>query len=178
MIDLNAAVGRWPFAAGWGESVEALSAALVEAGLGDLLRQLGEAVTGRKGIPVALMVEGDCAIPDDVHVALYRIAQEALNNVVKHANASQVAVSLRCIPSASRDRAAGAVELCISDDGRGFDPDGIPPDRLGLGIIRERAQAIGATLKIDSQSGYGTQVKVRWEEDGGRRTKGEGDVGL
>ncbi|UCC62803.1 MAG: GAF domain-containing protein [Anaerolineae bacterium] len=154
--------------------LELRPAALVEAGLGDLLRQLGEAVTGRKGIPVALMVEGECAIPDDVHVALYRIAQEALNNVVKHANASQVAVSLRCIPSASRDRAAGAVELCISDDGRGFDPDGIPPDRLGLGIIRERAQAIGATLKIDSQSGYGTQVKVRWEEDEGRRTKDKG----
>jgi hypothetical protein len=55
-------------------------------------------------------------------------------------------------------------ELRVSDDGCGFDAACIPPDRLGLGIIRERAQAIGATLQIESQPGRGTQIVVTWEE--------------
>jgi len=145
--------------------LELRPAALVEAGLGDLLRQLGEAVTGRKGVPVTVSVGGEHAIPDDVHVALYRIAQEALNNVVKHARASQVTVSLRHSPPAGQEEVGAIVELCISDNGRGFDPGCVPSDRLGLGIIRERAQAIGASVKIDSQPGHGTQVTVVWKED-------------
>jgi GAF domain-containing protein len=143
--------------------LELRPATLVEASLGDLLRQLGEAVIGRTGVPVTVTVEGGRAIPDDVHVALYRIAQEALNNVVKHAHASQVMVSLRRFPPASGGDREGTVELCINDDGRGFDPSYIPPDRLGLGIIRERAQTIGATLKIDSRPGHGTQVTAVWK---------------
>ena len=54
------------------------------------------------------------------------------------------------------------VELRISDDGRGFDPQGVPPESLGLGIMRERAEAIGAALRIKSQVGQGTQVVVAW----------------
>jgi len=155
---------------------------LVEANLGELLHQLAEAVTGRKDIDVTVTVEGKYALPTDVHVALYRIAQEALNNVVKHAHASQVMVSLCSlsphVEGAHADRnpahqnaEAGArhpiegVELRVSDDGRGFDPSCVPPDRLGLGIIRERAQAIGAALTIESQPGRGTQVLVVWKGD-------------
>ena len=52
----------------------------------------------------------------------------------------------------------------VRDDGRGFDPANAPPDRLGLGIMRERAQAIGATLTIDSQPGQGTRIRAVWEE--------------
>jgi len=52
----------------------------------------------------------------------------------------------------------------VDDNGRGFDPQVVPPDRLGLGIIRERAQAIGADCRIDSQPGQGTRVSVTWEE--------------
>jgi signal transduction histidine kinase len=59
------------------------------------------------------------------------------------------------------------VELYIKDDGRGFEPDRVPPDRLGLGIIRERADAIGAELTIDSKLGMGTEIGVVWEGDGG-----------
>jgi len=79
-------------------------------------------------------------------------------------------VSLRCSPPLSPlpagERKEGAVELHISDDGRGFDPEGIPPESLGLGIMRERAEAIGATLKVESEIGYGTEVMVVWTEDG------------
>jgi signal transduction histidine kinase/ligand-binding sensor domain-containing protein len=157
--------------------LELRPAALVEASLDGLLRQLAEAITGRTGLPITVTVEGQCALPDDVHVALYRIAQEALNNVVKHAQASQVVIHLRCSPLPARIDGAtsGAVgeeerqkaKLQVSDDGRGFDPARVSPDHLGLGldIIHERAQAIGATIQIDSQPGQGTRVTAVWRGD-------------
>jgi GAF domain-containing protein/ligand-binding sensor domain-containing protein/two-component sensor histidine kinase len=145
--------------------LELRPAALAEANLKDLLRQLGEAVTGRSGVPVSVSVELDCALPPDVHVALYRIAQEALNNVVKHANARQVRVTLGCTYEKGTLAPGRVIELCIDDDGRGFDLDDIPPDRLGLHIIHERAQAIGASLKITSQMGHGTRVVATWKEE-------------
>jgi signal transduction histidine kinase len=145
--------------------LELRPAALVEANLADLLRQLAEAVTGREGVPVEVTIEGQCRLEPDVHVALYRIAQEALNNVVKHAQAGYVKVSLRCAPPTRPIPPplewGGQTELCICDDGRGFDPGVVPPDRLGLDIIRERAQAIGAALEIDTSPGHGTQIRVR-----------------
>jgi signal transduction histidine kinase len=156
--------------------VELRPAALVETRMEELLRQLGEAVTGREGVPVTVEVEGRCELPADLHVALYRIAQEAMNNVVRHAKASHVAVSLRCtsrVPSSSSREVEGPgvkVELVISDDGRGFELDDVPPEHMGLGIMRERAEAVGAQLGIVSQTGLGTQVTVVWPGDEGRRT--------
>jgi ligand-binding sensor domain-containing protein/signal transduction histidine kinase len=150
--------------------LELRPAALVEASMDHLLRQLAEAVVGRTGIPVTVTVEGRCTLPSDVHVALYRIAQEALNNVVKHAHASQVTVNLRCTPvQMSGDPPLDemkriSVELCVYDNGCGFHVDGVPHDRLGLGIIRERTQAIGAVLKIESKPGSGTRIVVTWNK--------------
>jgi ligand-binding sensor domain-containing protein/signal transduction histidine kinase len=146
--------------------LELRPATLVEASLEDLLRQLGEAITGRTSLPVTVTVEGRFLLPDDIHVALYRIAQEALNNIVKHAQAGQVEVSLRCTSPQVAGDGVGRVELCIRDDGRGFDPSSAPSDRLGLGIMRERAQAIGAGLEIDSHPGSGTQVRLVWQGEG------------
>ncbi|MBL7065099.1 MAG: GAF domain-containing protein [Anaerolineae bacterium] len=151
--------------------LELRPSALVEAELGDLLRQLAEATTGRARVPVVVEVEIERSLPPDVKVALYRIAQEALNNVAKHAGASQATVSLRCaspFPSDFGGEQRGGVELRISDDGRGFDPDSIPPDHLGVGIMRERAEAIGATLTVESEIGHGTEVMVVWTADEGR----------
>jgi signal transduction histidine kinase len=142
--------------------LELRPSALAETNLADLLRQLAEAATGREGTPVLVSIEGACEMPPDVHVALYRIAQEALNNVVKHAQASQVRISLHC--SAPGGDSEALIELCVCDDGRGFDPDRAPSDRLGLGIMRERAQAIGAALTIESQPRQGTRVTVAWEK--------------
>jgi ligand-binding sensor domain-containing protein/signal transduction histidine kinase len=135
--------------------LELRPAALVEAELGDLLRQLAESITGRARVPVMLEIEGECSLTPDVKVSLYRIAQEALNNVAKHSGASQATLSLRCQPE--------RVELRVSDDGRGFDPESISPESLGLGIMHERAETFGATLEIESQAGQGTQVMVLWE---------------
>ncbi|MDO9065969.1 MAG: GAF domain-containing sensor histidine kinase, partial [Chloroflexota bacterium] len=150
--------------------------ALVEAPLGDLLKQLAEAITGRARVPVAVMVEESSPLPPEVQVALYRIAQEALNNVAKHARATQVTVLLRLCsepaPIAAPlrvevDKARGEVskelELRITDNGRGFAPESISIEHLGVRIMRERAESIGATLTVDSQPGRGTQVVAVWK---------------
>jgi signal transduction histidine kinase len=135
--------------------------ALLETSLGDLLRQLAEAASGREGIPVQVSTENHCKLPADVHIAFYRIAQEALNNVAKHARARQVAVNLHCT---LHDAGGEQVELSVSDDGRGFDPARVPPDHLGLGIMRERAESVGATLAVQSSPGQGTRITVVWSD--------------
>ena len=84
--------------------------------------------------------KGRRTLPPDVHIALYRITQEALNNVVKHARAHQVTVRLQLyrlpgsrIEARSAEATGLSVLLSISDDGRGFDPAQVPHNRLGLG---------------------------------------------
>jgi two-component system nitrate/nitrite sensor histidine kinase NarX len=134
--------------------MELRPSALVEARLSDLLRQLAESIAGRARVPVELEVEGECSLDAEVKVALYRIAQEALNNIAKHADASAATIRLNCQP--------GRVELRVGDDGLGFDPATLPANSLGLGIMRERAGSIGAELRIDSQPGSGTEIGVTW----------------
>jgi PAS domain S-box-containing protein len=146
---------------------------LLEVGLDDLLRQLAEATSSRARVPVDLTIDGECPVAPDVQVTLYRIAQEALNNVVKHAGASRAVVSLRCGAPPSPPPSSppmggieggrkGGIELCIEDDGCGFDPQAAPADRLGLRIMHERAAAIGADIRIESEIGHGTQLEVIW----------------
>jgi signal transduction histidine kinase len=135
---------------------------LTDAELGDLLRLLGNALAGRTNIPISVTVTGQealqeqRALPADVQVALYRLCQEGLNNIAKHAGASRVDIQLQY--------ETGAVELRIRDDGRGFDPEQMPPGHYGLSMMRERAIAVGATLSITSQPGHGTEIVIRWVE--------------
>jgi nitrate/nitrite-specific signal transduction histidine kinase len=141
--------------------LELRPADLAEANLSDLLKQLGEAVTGRARIPVAVTTEDAGAPPTEVGIALYRIAQEALNNVAKHSGATTATVSLR--PLGER---GGGLLLTIEDDGTGFDSAAAGFGQLGLGIMRERAEAIGATLTIGSEPGQGTTVSATWSPGG------------
>jgi PAS domain S-box-containing protein len=118
------------------------------------------------------------ALPPDVQIALYRIAQEALSNVVKHARAAQVQFRLDVTPTYAPNQPwSGTVTLDITDDGRGFNPAQIAPGRLGLTSLIERAADIGATLTVESKPGGGTQVLVVWEgmsqEAGARSQKSE-----
>jgi signal transduction histidine kinase len=138
--------------------LELRPAALAETSLPDLLRQLGEAVVGRARIPVDVRIDEAVSAPPAVAVALYRIAQEALNNVVKHAAAGQATVTLH---DSTGDGHAG-VELTVADDGCGFDVDDVRSGRLGLGIMAERAESIGARLELRSAPGQGTVVRVVW----------------
>jgi signal transduction histidine kinase len=135
--------------------LELRPSSLLEAEMGYLLKQLGESITGRSRIPVTVTIDGDCLMPDEVKVALYRIAQESLNNVAKHAGAQNAAVNLVCRPTEAT--------LKIVDDGHGFDVAACSNKSLGLGIIRERAKEIGASLTLDSHVGEGTEITVVWK---------------
>jgi PAS domain S-box-containing protein len=139
--------------------LELRPAALIEKPLGELLVPLTEAAASRTQVPIKLAVEGDRKLPGEVQIVLYRIAQEALNNVAKHADASQVTVDLCCGP--------GWALLRVCDDGKGFDPADVETGRMGLSIMRERAEGVGASLEIDSRPECGTQLLVDWREGGG-----------
>jgi PAS domain S-box-containing protein len=137
--------------------LELRPAKLIEVELADLLRQLAEAISGRARIPVTVQIEGTADISADVKVALYRVAQEALNNIAKHAHADSVVIQLEQSPE--------RIALTVSDDGSGFVFEHIAAHHLGLGIMRERADAIGATLSIRSAPNQGTMVEVCWMND-------------
>jgi len=96
-------------------------------------------------------------LPVIVHVALYRIAQEAMNIIAKHANASSVTVNL-----AGTDSRA---ELVVIDDGYGFDQPESVKEGMGLGIMRERADEISADLSIVSEQDQGTTVTAIWRAE-------------
>ena len=139
--------------------------ALVETNLHDLLWQLTEAITGRAQLAAEFDIEPMPTLPPDVHITFYRVAQEALHNVVKHAEASQVAISLRVSPPISAQHDGdwrGQAILHISDNGQGIDQGGTHAGQLGLGIMRERAEAVGAMLTVEGRPDRGTQVTLAW----------------
>jgi signal transduction histidine kinase/HAMP domain-containing protein len=130
--------------------------ALRKEGLVGALNQRLDAVERRAGVEARLVLEGELELPEDVEEALYRIAQEALNNALKHATPTSVTVSVRVEDA--------HVELEVADDGRGFDPSAVG-DEGGMGLVnmQERAEKLGGTLTIVSAAGKGTSVKVRLE---------------
>jgi signal transduction histidine kinase/PAS domain-containing protein len=132
---------------------------LAEVPLDLLLTQLAQAFTGRTGVPATVDANCDPAMapPFAVKIAFYRVAQEALNNIAKHARAA-------CVTMRYSTR-GGSVRLAVLDDGQGFAVETVGPERLGLAIMRERAAAAGAQLTIDSEPGLGTHLFMVWNED-------------
>jgi signal transduction histidine kinase len=134
--------------------LELRPATLTQTRLNDLIKQLCEAFIGRSRLPITLTMEGEAQLPPDVQIAFYRVAQESLNNVFKYARATQVDVNLFLSSS--------SVHLETRDNGIGFDMATTKPTSLGMRIMRERAEAIGADLHITSSPGSGTCVKMGW----------------
>jgi PAS domain S-box-containing protein len=128
-----------------------------------LLHQLLAAMRTRAGVPLVLEIEGEedslPSLPPEVKQALYRMAQEAVTNAVKYASASRIAVRLR------RGR-QGTLHMEIQDDGVGFDPRLSTPGHFGLTMMRERAHAVSATVRIESHAGQGTRVVIHWRGAG------------
>ncbi len=120
-----------------------------------LLTQLADAFVGRVRVPVSVDIQGECVPSHEVKLVFYRVAQEAMNNIAKHAGARQVDLRLNCQP--------GQLSMLIQDDGLGFDPSSITPEHLGIAIMRERANSIDANLNIESQVGQGTTVELVWK---------------
>jgi PAS domain S-box-containing protein len=121
--------------------------------LTQLLAHLVNAVQGRKQMTITMNLDGEPVLPAEVHMGVYRLAQEALNNMTKHSRATRTSVEMH--------GSEGQVELRIRDDGIGFSPEH-RSSGLGLQMMRERAEALEAVLKITSSEGAGTEVYVRW----------------
>jgi two-component system nitrate/nitrite sensor histidine kinase NarX len=142
---------------------------LTDSSLGDLLRQLANAFTGRTNVPAIVKIAGEHVLPAEIQVAFYRICQEALNNIAKHAQASRVEIDLQyeidAAPGtdASREIVVHSAEMIVRDDGQGFNPsEPSLPGHYGQGMMRERAETAGAQLMVTSQPGQGTEIRLRW----------------
>jgi len=134
--------------------VELRPAALEDTDLGDLIGHQVNAFIARARIPVEYERHCQHNPPVEIKEAFYRTAQEALNNIAKHAEAAQVAIRLDCLPDKT--------ELAILDDGIGFDTQATEHKGLGLGIMYERARSANARLEITSQLGRGTRLRLTW----------------
>jgi signal transduction histidine kinase len=126
---------------------------VAEEGLVAGLHRLTAALAARHKLHVEIVAETEPDIDDSTKEALYRIAQESLQNVVKHASARVVRVQL----VSEGDK----VELVIDDDGIGFDSDADHPGHLGLSGMKQRAAAHHLQLTVHSPTGGGVEVRVR-----------------
>jgi len=132
--------------------------ALTETGLADLLRQLIAMTAAQAQFRIDFAVFGETRkIPTEVQVAYYRVAQEALNNIIRHAEATHVMVQLDC-----DENTRYTVTMTIRDDGRGFDASTITSGHFGAKIMHERAASISAQLTVSSKLGAGTLIEMKW----------------
>lgn len=125
---------------------------LKDEDLGNLLLVLAKSLEARSKIPIELTINGGYKFPPKIELGYYRIAQEALNNIIKHSHATKASIVLEVLPE--------KLYMDITDDGRGFDVKKISSTNLGLSIMRERAKLIGASISIENLPGKGTRVTV------------------
>jgi signal transduction histidine kinase len=145
-------------------AIAALRAAPVEdVGVVLAIRSLAESAAARSGLQLELQLPAQLdGLDPAVEQVLYRIAQEALANITRHARAQSLVLRLV--------REGGRLELTVSDDGRGFDAAGLPAgEHFGLQGMRERAAAVGGTLDVQSWPGQGTTVRFAVEVGDGAR---------
>lgn len=128
--------------------------AIIKTDLGILIRQLADGILGRTDIEVTADIEGQHIHSSDIQTAFFRIAQEVLNNVIKHSEAENLVVELV--------NTSSIINLRIIDDGQGFDLDEAASAGFGLDNMFSRANSVGADLKINSKPGQGTEVSLHW----------------
>jgi len=135
-------------------SLQALRASpLEDLGLGLALRELAKSVAARASLRLDLDVQDHLQnLASEVEQCIYRVAQESLTNVARHADAKSLRVALRF--------ESGALTLTIADDGRGFDPTAVKSARYGLQGLRERAEMVGAVLHVTSSTPEGTLIRL------------------
>jgi signal transduction histidine kinase len=132
-------------------AVELRPAVLDDFGLEPALERLTDAFAEQTGLRVDFhSALGETRLPGEVETTLYRVVQESLTNIVKHANANSVSVSL-----ARREAGVAAV---IEDDGAGFDQRSVRKDGVGLLGMRERLALLDGRLEIESRPGAGTTI--------------------
>jgi signal transduction histidine kinase len=123
--------------------------------LEQLLLALVDSARARSQSAIKLAIPKDLPqVPEKVIMGFYRLTREAINNAMVHSGASQIDVTV--------SKVEGQLELRIQDDGCGFDPQLVPVGHMGIAIMRERAEEIGADYEIQSEPGQGTVVSIRW----------------
>jgi signal transduction histidine kinase len=136
--------------------------ALQDHSLIEAVRAYAASMTGRCGVPIAVLDErADTTLPEVASDHIYRVVQEALHNVVRHARASEVTVSFADGDGSGAPAAGGEVVVQVADDGSGFDPGLVGDGHLGLITMRERAEDLGGFLEVRSGRGDGTRVILR-----------------
>jgi two-component system nitrate/nitrite sensor histidine kinase NarX len=131
---------------------------LADSNLADLLELLAKAFSVRTNVPVVMTVNHEIILPAKVQSAFYRVCQEALFNIAKHAKASEVEINL--------SRKDTMIELYVLDNGKGFDTQKtFPASHYGLSMMHEHAESVGAELTIVSEVGSGTKLTMRWNDD-------------
>jgi two-component system NarL family sensor kinase len=120
--------------------------------LGIMAADAGSASAGRVGIAIVAEPDADAGLTAAVAGGLYRIAQQAVVNAMRHADARRIIVRLM--------RSERAVRLRVEDDGTGFEPTQVPSDRFGLVGMRERARLLGGALTVESGPDAGTAIEV------------------
>jgi signal transduction histidine kinase len=134
-------------------AVELRPAALDDFGLVAALERLAETFQARSGLETLVQANIDGRLPPEIEIVLYRVVQEALTNVIKHAGAEHVSIVLR-----SRN---GSVAATIDDDGRGFVQEDVRDGALGLLGMRERLALVGGTLEVESSPDSGTTIAAQ-----------------
>ena len=135
-----------------------------DIGLGAALKELLARFGERSGIEATLDVDAPSAVMVDERAqTLFRIVEEALHNVERHAHAGRVTVVLQHLPQGGGADAPVRVTLELGDDGVGFEPGTAPPGRYGLLGMREQAALIGATLALHSTPGQGTHITLAFD---------------
>jgi PAS domain S-box-containing protein len=123
---------------------------LARVGLGEIIEQLITGLECRRTLDVTLELD-EVELDAETHLVFYRIAQEALGNIAQHSQATALRVGLTAGPP---------VTLIVSDDGIGFDPEEVPGGHLGLTIMRERAESVGAELDVRTEPSVGTTIEL------------------
>ena len=116
------------------------------------LEEYAERWQEHTGIQVETAVSGERSLPLDVEQVLYRVLQESLSNIARHAGADRVRLDLNMSP--------GQVILTVADNGRGFDLDAISPNSYGLASMQGRLSEVGGALKVESTPNVGTTVSA------------------
>jgi signal transduction histidine kinase len=133
-------------------SHELHSSRLRYLGLASALKELCDKLASQHAVHIDLNVEcGAERLPEQVELCLYRVAQEALNNVIKHSNAGTAAINVCCCKD--------SVALTVSDDGMGFETN-LPPAGIGLTSMRERLRMLGGELTIRSSPDWGSEIRA------------------
>jgi signal transduction histidine kinase len=133
---------------------------LAEASLATLIEQLAAATEGGSRVTVHVELRGSAQLPRHVSVALFRIAQEALQNVNRHSGATEAWVML--------DTAGAEVRLSVRDNGHGFDEATVTPEHFGLAMMRERGEDAGVQVTVESAPGAGATVTAVWRNGEGQ----------